>query len=83
MTLYSIIFHNGLWRVPEHLSHIQIKWLHAVALLEREVGIASGFPDYIQRGTLTLGNLTYMFDMLLVDEQAHTLLTLVGDDLLT
>ena len=68
--------------MTKHLSHIQIERLHTVALLEREVGIASGFTYYIQWSTLTLSNLTYMLDMLLVDEQAHTLLTLVSDNLL-
>ncbi len=83
VTLYSIILHDGLGRVAEHLGNIQIERLHAVALLEREVGVASGFSDYIQRGTLALGNLTHMFNVLLVNEQAHALLTLIGDDLLT
>ena len=82
MALYSIILHDGLWRVTEHLSDIEVERLHTVALLEREVGIASGLTNDIQRSTLALSNLTYMFDMLLVDEQTHTLLTLVGDNLL-
>ena len=82
MALYGIIFHDGLWRVSEHLSHIEVERLHTIALLEREVSIACGLSDYIQRSTLALGNLTYMFDVLLVDEQTHTLLTLVGNDLL-
>ena len=68
--------------MTKHLSNIQIEWLHTVALLEREVGIASGLTYYIQWSTLTLSNLTYMLDMLLVDKQAHTLLTLVSDYLL-
>ena len=82
MTLYSIVSHDSLRRVAEHLSHIEVEWLHTVALLEREMGIASGLTNHIQRGTLALCNLTDMFDMLFVDEQAHTFLTLVGDDLL-
>ncbi len=82
MALYSIILHNGLWRVTEHLSNIQIEWLHTIALLEREVGIASGLTYYIQRSTLALSNLSNVLNVLLVDEQAHTLLTLVGNDFL-
>ena len=83
VTLHRIIFHDGLWRVPEHLSHVEVEGFHTITLLEREVGIASGLTDDIQRSTLTLSNLPHMFDMLLVDKQAHTFLTLVGDDLLT
>ncbi len=46
------------------------------------MGIARRLTNHIQRRTLTLGNLTDVLDMLLVDEQTHTFLTLVGDDLL-
>ena len=68
--------------MTEHLGHIEVERLDAVALLEREVGIAGGLADHIQRGTLTLGNLAHMLDMLFVNEQAHALLTLVGNDFL-
>ena len=44
--------------------------------------IACGLTDDIQRCTFALSNTTNMFDMLLIDEQAHALLTLVGNDLL-
>ena len=43
------------------------------------MGIASSLTNDIQRSTLALSNLTYMFYMFLVDEQSHTLLTLIGD----
>ena len=82
MTLYSIVAHDGFGGMPEHLRHIQVEGLHAIALLEGEMSVARGFADHIQRGTLALGDTTYVFDMLLVDEQAHALLTLVGDNLL-
>ena len=82
MTLHGIILHDGLWRVTKHLSYVEVEWLHAVALLEREVGIASSLTNDIQWSTLALGNLTYMFNVLLVNQQAHTFLTLVGDNLL-
>ena len=82
VTLHGIIAHDGLRRVSEHLGHVEVEGFHTVALFEGEVGITCGLTDHIQRGTLALGNLTYMFDMLLVDEQTHALLTLVGNDLL-
>ena len=82
MALYGLVHHIGLGRMTEHLGHIEVERLDAVALLEREVGIAGGLTDHIQRGTLALGNLAYMLDMLFVDEQAHALLTLVGNDFL-
>ena len=82
MALDGLVSHDGLRRVAEHLGHVEVEGLHAVTLLEREVGVACGLADHIQRSTLTLGDLADMFDMLLVDEQAHSLLTLVGDDLL-
>ena len=45
--------------------------------------VASGFAYYIQRSTLALCDAAYVVDVLLVDEQAHTLLALVGDDFLS
>ena len=68
--------------MTKHLGNIQIERLYTVALLEREVGIARGLTNHIQRCTLALCNLTNMFNVLLVDEQSHALLTLVGNNLL-
>ena len=44
--------------------------------------ITSGLTHHIQRSTFTLSDASYMVDMLFVDEQTHTLLTLIGNDLL-
>ena len=68
--------------MAEHLGYVQIERLYAIALLEREVGIAGGLADNIHRGTLALGNLLYVFDVFLVNQQTHALLTLVGNDFL-
>ena len=68
--------------MTEHLSHVEVERLHAVALLEREVSVAGCLAYNVQRSTLALCDATYMVDVLLVDEQAHALLTLVGDDFL-
>ena len=45
--------------------------------------VARGLAHHVHRGAFALGNLLHMFDGLLFDEQAHALLTLVGDDLLS
>ena len=82
MTFYSVVFHDGLGRVSKHLSHIEVEGLHTITLLKREVSIASGLTDNIQRSTFAFCNLTDMLDMFFVDKQAHTFLTLVGDDFL-
>ena len=68
--------------MAEHLGDIQVEGLHTVALLEGEVGIARGLADDIHRSALALGNLLHVLDMLLVNEQTHALLTLVGYNLL-
>ena len=75
----GFVHHNGLGRMAEHLSHIEVKRFFAVALHKREVCIARGLAHHIHRGALTLRNLCNMFDMLLVNEQAHALLALVGN----
>ena len=79
-SLHGSIAHDGLRRVTKHLCHIEVERLHAIGLAEREVSIARGLTDYIKRSTLALGNLTHVVDVLLVDEQAHAFLTLVGND---
>ena len=71
VVLDSLVDHHGLGRVAEHLCHVEVERLHAVALHKAEVGVACGLADDIQRGTLALS-----------DEQSHALLALVGDDLL-
>ena len=63
--------------MAEHLCHVEVEWLNAVALTEREVCIARSLTHHIQRGTLAFGNAAHMFDMLLVDEKSHALLTFV------
>ena len=68
--------------MTEHLADLQVEGTNTVALLEAEVRIACCLTYHIQWSTLALGNLTYMVDVLLVDKQAHTLLTLVGNDFL-
>ena len=69
--------------MTEHLSHVEVEWLHTVSLLEAEVSIASSLTYHVHWSTLTVGNLLYLFNIFFVDEQAHTLLTLVGDDFLS
>ena len=82
MALYGLVHHIGLGRMTEHLSHIEVERLDAVALLETEVSITRGFANYIKRCTLALGNAAHVFDMFLIDEQAHTFLTLIGNNFL-
>ena len=77
---YRVVAHDGLGRVAKHLGNIQVERLHAIALFEREVGIASGLTDYVQRGAFALSYLLYVLNMFLVNQQAHTLLTFVGND---
>ena len=46
------------------------------------MGIACGLTDDIERSALALCDLADMIQMLFLDEQAHTLLTLIGNDFL-
>ena len=79
---HRLVDHHRLGRMSEHLSHIHVEGLHPVGLAERKVGVARRLADHIERSTLALGYLAHTVDVLLVDEQSHALLTLVGDDLL-
>ena len=82
MAFYRLIFHDGLGRMSKHLCHIQVKRFLSISLYEREVSVASGLTYHIQRCTLTFGNRLHVVKMLLVNEQSHALLTLVGNDFL-
>ena len=54
--------------MTEHLSYVEVEWLHAVSLLEAEVSIASGLTYHVHRSTLTVGNLLNLADIFFVDE---------------
>ena len=79
MALYSLVDHHRLWRMSEHLGHVEVERLDAVALHKREVCVAGGLANDIHRGAFALGNAAYVVDVLLVDEQSHALLALVGN----
>ena len=68
--------------MSEHLGHVEVKWALAIALFEGEVGVASGFANHIHRGAFALCNLANVFEVFLLNEQSHALLTLVGNDFL-
>ena len=42
--------------------------------------VAGRFADYVHRGALAFGHLAYMLDSFFPNQQAHALLTFVGDD---
>ena len=81
-SLHGRVAHDGLRRVAEHLCHIEVEGLRAIGLAEREVSIARSLTHHIKRSTFALGNLPHVVDVLLVDEQTHAFLTLVGNDFL-
>jgi len=78
----GLITHDGLGRVAEHLRHVEVERLHAIALPETEMRVARGLSHDIQRCAFALGNAFHAVEMFLVDEQSHAFLTLVGDDFL-
>ena len=82
MTLNGLINHIGLWRRTEHLAYCQIERTDTISLLESKAMVACGFTHHIHWSALTLGNLADMFQCFFLDEQAHALLALVGDNFL-
>ena len=82
VTLHGVVAHHRLWRMAKHLGYIQVEWLHPITLPEREVTIAGGLTNYIERCAFALSYLPHMIDMLLIYQQPHALLTLIGDDFL-
>ena len=80
VALHGIVGHHGLRRVTKHLCYVEVEGAHAVFLLKSEVSIASGFTHHIERCALTFGNFAHLVDIFFFDEEAHALLTLVGND---
>ena len=68
MMHHGDVAHNGLGRMAEHLSHVEVERLHAVALHKRKVSIAGGLTHDIHRGALALGNLLYMAEVFLINQ---------------
>ena len=64
----SLILHNCLRRMTEHLCYVEVERFNTITLNEREVSVASGFTNNIHRCTLTLSNLLYVLEVLLINE---------------
>ena len=47
MALNSSVHHHSLWRVAEHLCHVEVERSDTVSLLEGEVCVACCFTYYI------------------------------------
>ena len=80
--LHRHVGHHRLGRVAEHLCDIEVEGALAVGLFEGEVRITRGFAHHIEGRTFALGNAAHVVDVLFLNEEAHALLTLVGDDFL-
>ena len=76
------IAHDGARRVAEHLVGAEVERLYAVFLHEAEATVAGSLADHVERGPLAAGYLLDGVDMLFVNQQAHALLALVGNDFL-
>ena len=74
--------HHGLGGVAKHVGHLQVDGLHPLAVGEYKTVVARGLADNIHRGALALGDTLHIGDVLGLDDEAHTLLTLVADNLL-
>ena len=81
MTYDRFIVHVGDRRVAKHLGNIQVKRFHTISLTETEMGITSRFTYYIQRSTFAFSDFSNMFTVLFIDEQTHSFLAFVGNNL--
>ena len=79
---HGLILHICLWRMSKHLTHFQVERTHTISLFESEMCITRCLTHHIQWSTLTLSNLAHMLNVLFLNEQAHALLTFVGNDFL-
>ena len=77
-----LVHHIGLGRGAEHIRQSQVNGLVSPCLFEGQVHILRGASYDIHRSTLTLGDACDALYIFALDEQAHTLLTLVTDDFL-
>ena len=82
LMFHSRVVHVGLWRMTEHIGKSEVDRLDAISLFECEAHIVGCLTNHEEWATLALGNLPYALDVLLLDEEAHTLLALVARNLL-
>ena len=77
-----LVHHIGLGRGAEHIRQSQINRLVSPCLFEGQVHILRGASYDIHRSALTLSDACDALYIFALDEQSHTLLTLVADDFL-
>ena len=75
-----LVHHDRLRRMAKHLCHIEIERTNAVSLHKTEMSIARSLAHHIHWCAFAFRNLAHMVEVFLVDEEAHALLALVGDD---
>ena len=82
LMFHSRVVHVGLWRMTEHVGKSEVDRLDAICLFECEAHVVGCLTNHEEWAALALGNLPYALDVLLLDEEAHTLLALVARNLL-
>ena len=81
MAFYSLVHHISFRRRTEHLIYCQIKWADTISLFKSETGITGSFTYSIHWGTFAVGYLLYVFNSRFINQQPHTFLRLIGNNL--
>ena len=68
--------------MAEHLAYLQVEGTYTVALLEGKVSVTCCLAHNIHGCPFAVSYLAYMLEVLLVDQESHSLLALVGNDFL-
>ena len=82
--LPCLILHDCLGGGAEEVAQLQIQRCRCACLLvvKDQLPTCFGLPDGIEGGALPLGNGAQALKVLLMDQDAHTLLRLIAQDLL-
>ena len=82
--LPCLILHNRLGGGAEEVAQPQIQRRRCACLLvvKDQLPTCLGLPDGVEGGALPLGNGAHALEVLLMDQDAHTLLRLIAQDLL-
>ena len=82
--LPCLILHDRLGSGAEEVTQLQIQCRRCACLpvVKDQLPTCLGLPDGVEGGALPLGNGAHALEVLLMDQDAHTLLRLIAQDLL-
>ena len=83
MFFFTLVLHDRLRRIPEHIGHLQVDWLFpGLPVLEHETVISGRFPYHVHRCAFAVSHPLQCCHVPGFNHESHALLRFVTHDLL-